>query len=73
MLGSNGRTDRAGFLKPAAVAVVAINAEGTVVHSHEQNSADGSSGSSSNPKDKRVASSLVFVSDAAAHKIQVFK
>lgn len=75
ILGSNGRTDRSGFLKPAAVAVVALKADGTVLHMHEgasgeQNSADGSSSSGS---DKRVASSLVFVSDAAAHKLQVFK
>jgi hypothetical protein len=80
--GPSKGADKNQFTKPAALAIVSLRADGSVVQLHE--AAEEASGTTE-PKDgpastaaatshkSTITNTLVFVSDAANHRLQVFK
>ena len=67
--GSFSRASAGNFAKPAAVAIASMRSDGSVVQLHEQldDTIDGKESSNT------ITNTLVLVSDAASHRIQIFK
>lgn len=79
-------SDKSLFVKPSGIAFAAVTEDGTLVHAHEAVSAAASSSATSTDSSTAdtaaaestastptLAGTLVFVSDAASHKVHVLK
>lgn len=64
---SSSKADKSQFTKPAAIAIVTTRADGSVLQLHDADAADSSSSEAA-----ANTHTLVFVSDAAHHRLQVF-